>query len=219
MRAVNGTTVTDAGTVAPPADVLASPPGGVERHLGPAGVALASWSPSEAGPIQRLPQFARFVGGKVRAMVAPDGHPSSDHPRYLELILEARTENIPAIRRALERLDMPTALLDDAKLLATELLTNSIRHSGLRPDEVIHLTAQWSGTTLRITVRDRARSAEPPPVVGSIRPSIRGDVRHGIKSARCAERSSGCYPRGGRLAVLLLGRTDSARPQIWRSLV
>src|SRR5205823_5327739 len=121
--------------------------------------------------IERLPQFARFVGGKVRAMVAPDGQPSSDHPRYLELILEARMENIPAIRRALERLDMPTALLDDAKLLATELLTNSIRHSGLRPDEVIHLTAQWSGTTLRITVRDRARSAEPPPIVGSIRPS------------------------------------------------
>jgi anti-sigma regulatory factor (Ser/Thr protein kinase) len=89
----------------------------------------------------------------------------------LDLRLEARPENVSDVRRALERLDMPASLLDDAILLASELVTNSIRHSGLRPDQFLHLRAYWSGRALRVTVRDRAEGAEPSTVVGSIRPS------------------------------------------------
>jgi anti-sigma regulatory factor (Ser/Thr protein kinase) len=91
--------------------------------------------------------------------------------RRLDLQLEARPENVAGVRRALEDLDMPASLLNDAKLLATELVTNSIRHSRLRPDQFVHLKAFWSGRTLRLTVRDRRDSAGPSPVVGSIRPS------------------------------------------------
>jgi anti-sigma regulatory factor (Ser/Thr protein kinase) len=89
----------------------------------------------------------------------------------LDLRLEARPENVSDVRRALELLDMPASLLDDAKLLASELVSNSIRHSGLRPDQFLHFRAYWSGRALRVSVRDRAEGAEPSTVVGSIRPS------------------------------------------------
>lgn len=96
---------------------------------------------------------------------------SPEKVRRLDLRLEARPENVSRVRRSLERLDMPASLLDDAKLLASELFSNSIRHSGLGPDQFLHLTARWSGGALRITVRDRPDSAGPSPVLGSIRPS------------------------------------------------
>lgn len=104
-------------------------------------------------------------------MVAQGEASDPGRARRLDLRLEAKPESMSMVRRALERMDLPSVLLDDAKLLATELVTNSIRHSGLRPGQLVHLTAHWSGRRLRITVRDRADSAAPTPVVGSISPS------------------------------------------------
>jgi len=66
---------------------------------------------------------------------------------------------------------MPAALLEDAKLLASELMTNSIRHSGLGTDELVHVTANWTGRVLRVIVQDRTGYPAPSPVVGAIRPS------------------------------------------------
>jgi anti-sigma regulatory factor (Ser/Thr protein kinase) len=88
----------------------------------------------------------------------------------LDLRVRARQENVAEVRRAFEDLDLPPRLLDDAKLLASELVTNSIRHSGLGPDDDIHVTATLSGTTLRVTVRDRFWALAGPVVAGSIRP-------------------------------------------------
>ncbi len=104
-------------------------------------------------------------------MAGPGEALSPERGRRLDLQLEARPENVSGVRRALERLDMPASLLDDAKLLGTELVTNSIRHAGLRPDKFVHLRAEWFGRTLRVTVWDRPDSTRPAPVVGSIRPS------------------------------------------------
>src|SRR5436189_56651 len=63
-------------------------------------------------------------------MAELDGEP---RPRAtgLDLRVRARQENVAEVRRAFENLDLPPRLLDDAKLLASELVTNSIRHSGL----------------------------------------------------------------------------------------
>ena len=97
--------------------------------------------------------------------------PGSARPDGLELRLEARPKEVSAVRRALEHLGLPDRLLDDAKLLATELVTNSIRHAGLRPDEYIHVSIHWSGTRLRVNVRDRARGDASSTVVGAIRPA------------------------------------------------
>jgi anti-sigma regulatory factor (Ser/Thr protein kinase) len=75
------------------------------------------------------------------------------------------------VREALGDLGLPSAVLADARLLVNELVTNSIRHSGLGPEDQIRIRAEWSGSRLRIDVYDRAGSRAPTAVVGSIRPS------------------------------------------------
>jgi anti-sigma regulatory factor (Ser/Thr protein kinase) len=47
--------------------------------------------------------------------------------------------------------------LDDVRLLVTELITNALRHAGLRPGDEIGLKAELSGGTVRIEVRDPGR--------------------------------------------------------------
>ena len=102
-------------------------------------------------------------------MGEPGGVPRPE-PSQLDVRVQARTENVAAVRRAFDALDMPAALLEDAKLLTSELMTNSVRHSGLAPDELVHVTANWTGRVLRVCVRDRTDDAAPSPVAGSIRP-------------------------------------------------
>jgi anti-sigma regulatory factor (Ser/Thr protein kinase) len=53
----------------------------------------------------------------------------------------------------------------------SELVSNSVRHAGLAPDDLIRVTADWSGTRLRVHVRDRRRGTRPTAVSGSIRPA------------------------------------------------
>jgi anti-sigma regulatory factor (Ser/Thr protein kinase) len=90
--------------------------------------------------------------------------------RRLDLRVRASPEEVLLVRHALGGLGLPDVMLDDATLLVSELLTNSIRHSGLRPDEEVRVTAEWSGQRLRVTVRDRPAARPAPPVAGSIRP-------------------------------------------------
>ena len=73
------------------------------------------------------------------------------------------------MRRELRTLELDPPLVDDACLLASELVSNSIRHSGLSPDESVRVSAVWSGTKLRMLVQDRPAPATSE-VVGTIRP-------------------------------------------------
>jgi anti-sigma regulatory factor (Ser/Thr protein kinase) len=66
---------------------------------------------------------------------------------------------LPEFRRALCEFDLPSDLLEDARLLVTELVSNSIRHAGLRPTDLILVRTSWNGARLRIEVRDGG--AEP----------------------------------------------------------
>lgn len=77
---------------------------------------------------------------------------------------------VSQVRRAIKDLGLPSPLLDDALLLVNELVTNSIRHSGLGPEDQVRVRADWSGTRLRIDVYDRAGAPAPSRVAGSIRP-------------------------------------------------
>jgi anti-sigma regulatory factor (Ser/Thr protein kinase) len=95
--------------------------------------------------------------------------PGSD--RRLDIRVRATPEEVSEVRVVLGSLGLPVDMLADARLLVTELLSNSIRHSGLRSDEHIRITAGWSGRTLLVTVHDRSRSSPPSPLAGSIRPS------------------------------------------------
>jgi anti-sigma regulatory factor (Ser/Thr protein kinase) len=101
--------------------------------------------------------------------------------RRLQLTLPARPEILGPIREALARMGMPEPLLGDAVLLTSELVTNSLRHAGLEPADDIELTAEWSGSTLRVVVRDGGRRDLPANVVaGTIRPSPTGRSGWGL---------------------------------------
>lgn len=97
----------------------------------------------------------------------------------LELRLRAAPENLRRIRRALEGMGLPDQMIWEGTLLTTELVTNSIRHAGLGPDDHIDVAAAWSGTVLRVIVRDSG-SAPSEIVTGSIRPSPGGQSGWGF---------------------------------------
>jgi len=78
---------------------------------------------------------------------------------------------VSKVRRALGELPMPTPLLEDATLLVSELVTNSIRHAGLHPSDPIWVKAEWTGTRLRVDVIDRGDLPSPRSVAGAIRPT------------------------------------------------
>jgi serine/threonine-protein kinase RsbW len=58
--------------------------------------------------------------------------------------------------------------LDDAELVATELVTNSVRHAGLAAGDVVRVRASALDTVLRLEVEDsgsegRPRRRDPDP--------------------------------------------------------
>jgi anti-sigma regulatory factor (Ser/Thr protein kinase) len=95
----------------------------------------------------------------------------ASHGRRVSVHLRPTRAAAEQARRALQQLALPSPLADEAQLLVTELVTNSVRHAGLGPDERIQLTADWSGTWLRVHVRDRGRSRLAGAGAGSIRPA------------------------------------------------
>jgi anti-sigma regulatory factor (Ser/Thr protein kinase) len=95
-----------------------------------------------------------------------------DAPRRLDFSLRAtRTAPLRA-RRALGQLRLPLPLAFDAQLLISELVSNSVRHARLGRDDLIRVTAEWSGGRLMVHVRDGGGGPRrASPVAGSIRPA------------------------------------------------
>ena len=52
-------------------------------------------------------------------------------------------------------------LLEDVRLLVSELVTNSVRHSELSPDGLVSLDVSVSATTMRVEVADSGKGFEP----------------------------------------------------------
>ena len=104
-------------------------------------------------------------------MMDANGVSPDIEPRWrLDLRVRADSASLAEVRRSLGLLAIPPELLDDAKVLVSELVANSVAHSGLRADEYVRITAEWSGARLRVAVHDRPRPLAPPPVAGTIRP-------------------------------------------------
>jgi anti-sigma regulatory factor (Ser/Thr protein kinase) len=61
------------------------------------------------------------------------------------------------VRRALEALELPV-LSSDVLLVASELVTNAVRHSGCGPEESIKVHAYTDGSLITLSVRDPGRS-------------------------------------------------------------
>ena len=103
-------------------------------------------------------------------MVGMEGVFPARSRRRLALSVRAIPESLAEVRRSLGALEIPPGLLEDARLLTSELVGNSIRHSGMREDEYVDITAEGSGARLRVAVHDRPRPPPPRSIAGSIRP-------------------------------------------------
>jgi len=112
------------------------------------------------------------------------GHPSDESESQvhrLNLSIRAKPENLGRIRRALVGMKLPDQVIREGTLLTSELVTNSIRHAGLERDDYIEVAATWSGTVLRVIVRDSGPGGPPPEIeAGSIRPSPGGQSGWGL---------------------------------------
>jgi anti-sigma regulatory factor (Ser/Thr protein kinase) len=94
-----------------------------------------------------------------------------DTPQRLEFTLRATRTAPREARRALSQLRLPLPLAFDAQLLVSELVSNSVRHAGLGRDDLIRVTADWSGDRLMVHVRDGGGPPRASPVSASIRPA------------------------------------------------
>lgn len=81
----------------------------------------------------------------------------------ITLELPSVPESIPAARHELDRLAdaLPPAVLEDARLLMSELVTNAVRHAGLGPEGRISVRAELRSGRLRVEVRDQGGGFEP----------------------------------------------------------
>jgi anti-sigma regulatory factor (Ser/Thr protein kinase) len=109
--------------------------------------------------------------GKLVPVVGHDRQIASHTRRRLDVRIPATREAAAKARRALRELDLPLPLANDAQVAVSELVTNSVRHAGLAPDDLIRVTVHWSGARLRVHVRDGRRGTRPTGVSGSIRPA------------------------------------------------
>ena len=94
----------------------------------------------------------------------------------MELSVPADLSALADVRRSFDAFGLPPGVREDAQLLVTELVSNSIRHAELRAEERIRIWAEWSGRRLKVMVRDRengqpGQPGQPARIAGSIRPA------------------------------------------------
>ena len=84
--------------------------------------------------------------------------------RQIDLRLNPNSEAVLAARHSLDRFDglLLPEKLEDVRLVVSELVTNSVRHAGLSPDEQISLAVAISGGSVRGRVCDPGPGFEKP---------------------------------------------------------
>jgi integral membrane sensor domain MASE1/anti-sigma regulatory factor (Ser/Thr protein kinase) len=82
---------------------------------------------------------------------------------WIAVDLNPTPESAPLARAAVSGLEHELEAEADAdlRLMVTELVTNSVRHAGLSPDDAIHLRVTWTAEVLRVEVTDRGVGFEP----------------------------------------------------------
>ncbi len=73
-----------------------------------------------------------------------------------------------AVKRARDAMDrfrgqLSDRTIEDARLLISELVTNSLRHASLRPDQPIEITFEIDGRRLHVEVVDHGSGFAPAP--------------------------------------------------------
>ncbi len=84
--------------------------------------------------------------------------------RELEYELTGGPYAVTAARLALSAIDeyVEESLAFDVRLLVSELVTNSVRHAQIGPEDSIHLKVRLSDEDVRVEVRDSGPGFEPP---------------------------------------------------------
>jgi anti-sigma regulatory factor (Ser/Thr protein kinase) len=82
----------------------------------------------------------------------------------IDLRLTPDSEAVMAARHSLDWLegDLPPEKLEDVRLVVSELVTNSVRHAGISPDEHILLAVVISNGSVRGRVCDPGPGFEKP---------------------------------------------------------
>ncbi|MEX2274636.1 MAG: SpoIIE family protein phosphatase [Actinomycetota bacterium] len=83
--------------------------------------------------------------------------------RVLERVLRAEPSSVPEARHAMEelRFRVSKGVLDDVRLLVSELVTNSVRHSGAGRGELIALRVDIEEAHVRVEVADHGVGFDP----------------------------------------------------------
>jgi anti-sigma regulatory factor (Ser/Thr protein kinase) len=115
-------------------------------------------------PNVKKEQAAEYAALLDRLETEADAAPSAEwEPEELRRQLPPSAGAPAAARQAIEFIasGVPTETLDDAKLLATELVSNSVQHAAMGRTETIGLLIRVSRSALRVEVSD----SSPTPVV------------------------------------------------------
>ncbi len=79
----------------------------------------------------------------------------------LDLEVPATPGMLSGVRAALTELPLSARALDDARLLVSELVANSMRHARLGPNDTIQVTAEVTHGRLRVDVVDGGLRGAP----------------------------------------------------------
>ena len=80
----------------------------------------------------------------------------------VDVALDATADSIPLAREALDTLreEVGQDRLDDLRLVVSELVTNSVRHAGLRTGDSISLRVDALADHIRVEIQDRGPGFE-----------------------------------------------------------
>jgi serine/threonine-protein kinase RsbW len=131
----------------------------------------------------------------------------------LELSVSPDLSALADVRRSFDAVGLPPGVREDAQLLVTELVSNSIRHAELRAGERIRIRAAWTGCRLKVIVRDRddGRPSRPVGIAGSIRPAPGAESGWGLFIVNQVASRWGAIHDGGPGCWFEL---DATRPQV-----
>jgi anti-sigma regulatory factor (Ser/Thr protein kinase) len=105
-------------------------------------------------------------------------YPTPTVTRHIRRVLPARPEAIAEARRAVRGLLVDAAARDTLELLVSELVTNSVVHAGLGPEDPISVHITGRADRVRLAVRDSGPGFDEPSANGhdELAPGGRGCV-------------------------------------------
>jgi len=103
------------------------------------------------------------VGHEAVWLAKPAADPGTKN--QIDIAFQAGPSAAAAARNALAALEgrIDPDLLEDVRLLVSELVTNSVRHSPARSLDLIRMNATVAGGTVRVEVADPGDGFEPKP--------------------------------------------------------